>query len=323
MRSPGWGVFSVPETKSQAIRFDALGFALLSLAIGALQLMLDRGQLLDWFESPEIWVEATLAALCFYLFVVHMLTSTQPFLTPAIFRDRNFVTGLLFIFIIGIVLLATMVLLPPFLQQLVGYPVAATGMVLAPRGLGTMLAMIFMGRLVSGVDSRLLLLIGFILVAFSLGQMSGFTDQVNRFTIVWTGFVQGLGLGFVFVPISTLAFGTLPMEHRTEAASLFSLMRNLGSSIGVSMVVSLLARNTQINHGQLSVHINPYNPLLQPERLGAELTEPLTLALLDAEVVRQAALISYLNDFRLMMFICLAVIPLLLLLRKPSSVVPA
>lgn len=311
----------VPETRRSNIRFDAFGFALLSLAIGALQMMLDRGELLGWFESLEIWIEATAAVLCLYMFIVHMLTAEQPFLTPAIFRDRNFVTGLFFIFIIGIILLATMVLLPPFLQHLVGYPVAATGMVLAPRGLGTMISMMAMGRLVDRLDPRFLLLTGFSLISFTLWEMGGFTDEVSRFTLVWTGFVQGLGLGFVFVPLSTLAFATLPMEHRTEAASLYSLLRNIGSSIGVSIVVSLLARNTQVNYAQLGMHINPYNPLLWEGNLsaGGPLDDPSALAMLSAEVGRQASLISYLNDFKLMMAICLLAIPLLLLLRVPRQ----
>jgi DHA2 family multidrug resistance protein len=314
----------VPETKRQEIRFDAFGFALLSIAIGSLQMMLDRGEHLGWFDSPEILIEAGLTVVCLYMFVVHMLTADKPFLTPAVFTDRNFVTGLFFIFVVGIILLATMALMPPFLQHLMGYPVAATGMVLAPRGVGTMVSMLLIGRLVSRFDPRLLLLIGFGLISFSLWEMSRFTMDVSRFTIVWTGFVQGLGLGFVFVPMSTIAFGTLPVEHRTEAAGMYSLMRNLGSSIGVSIVVSLLARNTQINHAQLATHISPYNPLLQ-NRLadGVALTDPALLARLNEEVTRQAALISYLNDFYLMMFITLAVIPLLLLLRPPPRAAAA
>lgn len=313
------GVFAfVPETKRQNLRFDAFGFALLSLAIGALQMMLDRGHHLGWFDSTEVWIEAVVTVLCLYMFVVHMFTADKPFLTPALFADRNFVTGMCFIFIVGIILLATMALMPPFLQSLLGYPVATTGMVLAPRGIGTMITMLAMGRLVNRVDPRLLLTIGFGLIAVSLWEMSRFTDDVSRFTIVWTGFIQGLGLGFVFVPMSTLTFGTLPMEHRTEAASLYSLMRNMGSSIGVSIVVTLLARNVQINHAQLAEHINPYNRLLWQNGVGERLADPGTLALLNAEVNRQAALISYLNDFKLMMFIALATMPLLVLLRPPQ-----
>jgi len=184
-----------------------------------------------------------------------------------------------------------------------------------------MLAMLVIGRLVSRVDPRILLLVGFSLIAFTLWEMGRFTDEVSRFTLVWTGFAQGVGLGFVFVPMSTLAFATLAMEHRTEAASLYSLLRNIGSSIGVSIVVSLLARNSQINYAQLGVHINPYNPLLWEGTLaaGGALDDPAVLAMLSGEVSRQAALISYLNDFRLMMVICLLAIPLLLLLRVPRS----
>jgi len=315
----------VPETEPRALRFDVFGFALLSLAIGALQLMLDRGESQDWFQSPEILIETGLAITALLMFIVHMLTARQPFLTPVMFRDRNFITGLIFIFIVGIILFATMVLLPPFLQNLMGYPVLLTGLLLAPRGIGTMLAMMLVGRLIARMDPRILIFCGFCLISFSLWEMTTFNTDVSRFTLIWTGVMQGFGLGLVFVPLSTITFATLAPQHRTEAASMFSLIRNIGSSIGISLVISLLARNTQINHAQLAEHINPFNPLLRSGEL--ILTDPRTaptlLAMLDAEVNRQAAIISYLNDFRLMMFATLIAIPLLPLLRRPLQSAPA
>ncbi|HET6221846.1 MAG TPA: DHA2 family efflux MFS transporter permease subunit [Dongiaceae bacterium] len=297
--------------------FDFFGFAMLSLAIGALQLMLDRGELKDWFGSTEIIIEAALAALGLYLFLVQMATAERPFLDPHLFKDRNFVTGLLFIFLVGVVLLATLALMPPFLQNLMGYPVITTGLALAPRGIGTMIAMLIVGRLVGRLDARLLILAGLSLTALSLWEMAGFTTDVGQWTIVRTGIVQGLGLGFIFVPLSTLTFATLRPQQRTEAAGLFSLMRNIGSSIGVSAVTSLLAQYTQINHATLAEHVSPYNPQIQAGTLPAP-WDPSTmsgLAALDAEVTRQAATIGYLNDFRLMMYMMLGSIPLLLLLR--------
>jgi DHA2 family multidrug resistance protein len=313
-------LFFVAETRrDHGRRLDWFGFAMLSIGIGALQLMLDRGETKGWFGSTEIVVEAALAGLGLYLFVVQMATAPRPFLEPRLFRDRNLVVGLLFIFVIGIILLATLALMPPFLQNLMGYPVVTTGLVLAPRGIGTMLAMMVVGRLVGRVDARALIFAGLAVTALSLWEMAGFTTDVDQWTIVRTGIVQGVGLGLIFVPLSTVTFATLAAELRTEATAMFSLLRNLGSSIGVSIVTALLAQFTQINHATLAEHITPFNPLLQSPALPESLNPatPAGLAALNDAITRQAATIGYLNDFRLMMYVVLAALPLLLLLRKP------
>ncbi|HVR67073.1 MAG TPA: DHA2 family efflux MFS transporter permease subunit [Verrucomicrobiae bacterium] len=310
----------VPETKRDAGRgFDFFGFAMLSLGIGALQLMLDRGEVQGWFGSTEIILEACLAGLGIYLFLVQMLTAERPFLEPRLFKDRNLVVGLLFIFVIGIILLATLALMPPFLQGLMGYPVITTGMVLAPRGIGTMIAMIVVGRIVGRVDARVLIFAGLALTALSLWEMAEFTTDVSQWAIIRTGVVQGLGLGLIFVPLSALTFATLAPELRTEATGLFSLMRNLGSSIGVSIVTALLSQFTQINHAQIGEHISPFNPMMAPSLLPPFLdpSTPQGIAALNAMVTQQAATIAYLNDFRLMMYVVLAALPMLLLLRRP------
>ena len=310
----------VPETVKQVgRRFDAFGFVLLSVCIGALELLLARGQSQDWFSSSEIITEAVICLLCFYMFIVHMMTAERPFLEPGLFRDRNLVTGLFFIFLVGIILLTTLALLPPYLQDLMDYPVLTTGYVLAPRGVGTMIAMLLVGRLIPRMDARLLILNGLILTAISLWQMSGFNTQVSEWLIVQTGVVQGLGLGFIFVPLSTLAFATLEVRFRTEGTAMFSLMRNIGSSIGISIVFELLARNTQINHMVLAEHITPFNLNLKMGQIGHfwNLTNGSGLAAVNAEVSRQAAVISYLDDFHLMMYVALLAVPLLLLLRQP------
>jgi DHA2 family multidrug resistance protein len=312
----------VPETERDRTRpFDFFGFALLGLAIGALQIMLDRGELKDWFGSAEIMTYAALAGLGLYMFLVHMVTAERPFLDPALFRDRNLSTGLFFIFVVGIVLLATLALLPPFLQDLMGYPVLTTGLVLAPRGVGTMIAMLLVGRLISRMDPRAFIVLGLLLAAQSLWAMAGFTTEVDIWTIVRTGLTQGLGLGFIFVPLSTLTFATLPVHLRTEGAGMFSLMRNLGSSIGISVVETLLARNTQINHSALAANISPFNPVLRGPGMPPEwsLDSAHGLAALNTEITRQAATIAYLDDFRLMMYVMLIAVPLVVLLRRPQS----
>ncbi len=298
--------------------FDFFGFAMLSLGVGALQLMLDRGGEVDWFSAVEIWIELGLAITGFWVFAVHMAMSENTFLDPKIFRDRNFVTGLVFIFVIGVILLASLALLPPMLARIYGYPTITTGLVMAPRGVGTMISMLLVGRLVWLVDNRYLVVAGLLLTAISLYYMTGFTPQMDAFLIVSTGVVQGLGLGLVFVPLSTVAFATLAPQHRTDAASLFSLVRNIGSSIGISIVTVLLTRNVQINHAELSTNITPFNPNLVALSPGAAAGNPAALSQVDGLVNIQSLMISYIDDFKLMMIVSLCAIPLALFLRKPK-----
>ncbi|WP_075608330.1 DHA2 family efflux MFS transporter permease subunit [Alteromonas pelagimontana] len=311
----------VPETELDlSRRFDLTGFALLGISIGALQMMLDRGQSQDWFGSSEIIVECILTVLAFYLFVVHIFTKDKPFIEPAIFKDRNFSVGLIFIFLVGIILLATMALLPPFMQNLMGYPVVDVGYVLAPRGLGTMIAMITVGKLSGKVDTRYMIFFGLLLICFSLWEMTLFTAEVDAFEIVRTGVIQGLGLGFVFVPLSTISFATLHAHYRNEGTALFSLMRNIGSSIGISIVMTYLAQSTQKNHAVFSEFINPYNfAFMQSVEQGVNATSAQGLATVNEMITSQAMTLGYLQDFRLMMWITLAAIPLLLLLKAPAK----
>ncbi|HWZ72464.1 MAG TPA: DHA2 family efflux MFS transporter permease subunit [Casimicrobiaceae bacterium] len=306
----------MPETELRKSRFDFFGFTALSFAIGSFQLMLDRGQLKDWFSSTEIWIEAIVAGLGFYLFVVHMLTTSKPaFVSPALFKDRNFVTGNVFIFVVGVVLFATLALLPPLLQDLLNYPVVLTGLVTAPRGIGTLAAMFIVGRLMGIVDTRLIIAVGFGLTAFSLWQMTGFYLQMDTPLVVWSGLAQGLGTGFVYVPLAAITFATLSPEFRNEGTALFSLVRNVGSSVGISVVETLLTRNTQMMHSRLGEQITPYNDALhsQPPTV---LSTTHGLAMLNHSVNDQAAMIAYNNDFKLMMVLTLCAIPLVLLLRR-------
>jgi DHA2 family multidrug resistance protein len=303
-------------------RFDLTGFALLSLSIGALQMMLDRGESLDWFASAEVQVEGILAGLAFYLFLAHIFTSrTQPFIEPQLFKDRNFSVGLLFIFVVGIVLLATMALMPPFMQNLMGYPVLDVGYLLAPRGIGTMIAMMTVGKLSGKVDARYLILLGLVLTSVSLWEMTLFTADSTGTDIVRTGMIQGLGLGFIFVPLSTITFSTLDARYRNEGTALFSLMRNIGSSIGISVVITYLAQQTQANHAAFANAITPFNQALRGAvDAGAyDLSSTQGLVTLNNLVSREAMTLAYLQDFRLMMWIVLAAIPLVMLLSAPKK----
>ncbi len=306
---------SLPTDETQQTRFDWRGFAFLAIGIGALQLFLDRGEQQDWFGSVEIQIELALAFLGFYLYWVHWKFSAKPFLNLGLFADRNFFASNVFIFVLGVVLFATMALLPPFLQNLMNYPVVTTGILLAPRGVGTLIAMMMVGRLMArGADARVLACIGMLLTAFSLWQMMHFNLEVPQHLIISSGIIQGLGLGLVFVPISTVAYSTLPMTARTEAAGIFSLTRNIGSSVGISIVMTLLSRNTQVNHAEIASRLTPFGdnmaqlPAIYRSAAGG-------LSALNGEVTRQAGGIAFLNDFWLMMVMTLVAIPLLLLLK--------
>jgi DHA2 family multidrug resistance protein len=309
----------LPKVPKRLRGFDFFGFAMLSLGVGSLQLMLDRGAEVDWFSAVEIWLELGLAITGFWVFLIHLVTNRDTFIDPKIFADRNFATGLVFIFVVGVILLSSMALLPPMLSQLFNHSTTLTGLVMAPRGVGTMISMILVGRLVQKFDARLLVVTGLLLTAWSLHMMTEFSPQMDDHLIIWSGVIQGLGLGLVFVPLNTVAFATLDMRYRTDGAALFSLVRNIGSSIGISIVTVLLTRNIQINHAELSTAINPYNPNLAAVLPGAVGGDPTALSQLDALVNSQAAMISYIDDFKLMMLVTLAAIPLALLLRKPRS----
>jgi len=308
----------LPSVARRIRNFDFFGFAMLSLGVGALQLMLDRGGEVDWFSAVEIWIELGLALTGFWVFIVHMVTAEHPFIDPKIFLDRNFATGLVFIFVIGVILLASLALLPPMLSTIFGYPTITTGVVMAPRGVGTMISMLIVGRIVRIVDPRILVVVGLLLTAQSLYTMSGFSPQMDFWPIISTGIVQGLGLGLVFVPLSTVAFATLEARYRTDATALFSLVRNIGSSIGISIVTVVLTQNIQVNHAELGAFINPFNPNLWAASPGAAMGDPTALAQINGLVNIQAMMISYVNDFKLMMGVTLLALPLVFLLRKPK-----
>jgi MFS transporter, DHA2 family, multidrug resistance protein len=315
-----WGVARyLPENKPQNERLDVFGFIALSVAIGMLQMFLDRGEQLDWFSSAEIGIEAALSAIAFAFFVAHTWTTDGiSFFNRALLKDRNFVTGMMFAFIVGMILYGTMALLPSFLQGLMDYPIVYTGIVTAPRGVGTMLAMMVVGRITNKVDVRLIMAVGFGLTALALWQMTRMTLQMDSTLVVVSGFVQGLGVGFTFVPLSTVTFATLAPSLRNAGTPIYSLLRNIGSSVGISVVTMLLAEHAATAHVRIvedmgvgSALLGSLPQALDPSGLG-------TLAAVNAEVTRQATLIAYLGDFKMMMVMAVVAIPLLLLIRRPA-----
>ena len=301
--------------------FDFMGFANLSLAIGALQMLLDRGELKDWFGSTEIWIEAAISGVAFYLFIVHTVTTIdRSFLNRDLLKNLNFTVGTVLMFMVGLIMNGTLALLPTMLQDLMYYPVLTTGLVTAPRGIGSMIAMFVVAPLINRVDNRLIILFGLLLTAVSMWQMTGFSLYMGMAPVIVSGLLRGFGLGCTFVPLNTIALSNLPRHILTQGTGLRSLMRNLGGSIGIAILEALLAENTQIVHARLVEQLRPDNPLAQAPYLVApfSLTTPSGIAALNAEVTRQAAMVAYVNDFALMMVVATGSIMLLLLVRPTS-----
>jgi DHA2 family multidrug resistance protein len=316
----GIALFLQDTKRNASLNFDWIGFAVLSLGIGALQLMLDRGEQIDWFNSLEVVAEAVLAGLGLYLFIVHMRYAEKPFIPPRIFKDLNFTVGFLVMFTIGMVLLASSALLAPYLQTLAGYPVREAGLLMAPRGVGTMIAMMVAGRFVNKVDPRLLILFGIFSLAFSFWEMTSWTPDIAISTLVWVTMVQGFGLGFVFIPLNVIAFATLAPDLRTDGTALFSLVRNVGSAIGISIMSFMLAQNTQVMHAQIAEAVTPFNRMLHSGGAFFAWNSGAVGGMggLNAEITRQALSIAYVDDFKLMFWVCIPIAFLLLLMKRPS-----
>ncbi|HSU04507.1 MAG TPA: DHA2 family efflux MFS transporter permease subunit [Acetobacteraceae bacterium] len=319
-------VLFMPRTSPKLdLRFDWRGFTVLALGVGALQMMLDRGQEQDWFSSGEIITEAVLAGIGFYLFIVHMLTARRPFLSPALFRDRNFICSVSMTFCISMVMLATSALLAPYLQELADYPVFTAGIALAPRGLGTMGAMFFASWLANHVDQRKIMAVGLTVLGFALHQMSGWTPDVTESQMMVTLVVQGFATGLIFNPMTVVAFLTLPANLRGEATALQALARNLGAAIGISVTTFTLSRSAQTMHADIAANITPFDRILQGTGAVARFYNPATphgAAALNQEINRQAQIIAYNNDFHMMAFIVIPALLLLLLLRRVTRPSP-
>jgi MFS transporter, DHA2 family, multidrug resistance protein len=315
-------LFFMPKSYGNfALKFDWIGFGVLSLGIGGIQMMLDRGQDQDWFSSREIITEAVLGGLGAYLFIVHMLTAKKPFIPPVLFTDRNFAAGLSMMFTVGTILVSSSSLMAPWLQNLANYPVETAGLIMAPRGVGTMAAMMICGRLANKMDPRWLMGGGILALSWSMYQMTGWTPDVAQWRIMSTIVVQGAGLGFVFLPLQVMAFSTLSPQFRTDGASLFSLFRNMGAAIGVSVTSALLTHNTQILHEQIGALVTPFNRALQDGAMIARLWNPAQVhgaSVLDRMVNQQAQIIAYIDDYRMMVFSTLISLVLLTVMRRPK-----
>ena len=317
----GMMAFLPDSLRSGAQKFDWFGFGTLSLAIGAFQILLDRGEIKDWFGSSEIVTEALIAASAFYLFLVHTFTTSRPFVRPALFHDRNFTAGVIFSVVAFITLYASLALQPPYLQDMMNYPVLTAGLVMGPRGIGTMIATIIVGRFVGKIDTRMLLAVGLGLSAWAFYVMTSWTPDVSEREIIVTGLVQGAGFGTLFVPMSAVTLSTLSPEDRADGASIFSLSRSIGSSVGISAFTALLTTNTQVNHADISANITAVNRALGNPGV-AQFWSPFTAAgraALDSLVTQQAQIVAYIDDYKLLLIATLALFGLLVIFKKSSG----
>ena len=321
----GLMIFMDETKKDVALRFDWFGFAALAVGIGSLQLALDRGEQLGWLESSEIIAEFIVSAIGFYYFFAHSFTTSRPFIQFTLFKDRNFVTGCIFMAVMGLVLYSTMALASPYLQNVIGYPIITAGVLLASRGCGTFVAMMMVGRLMRYIEARTLIVSGLGLTALSLFYMTGWTDQTGVPEIVTLSIIQGFGFGLVFVPLSTVAFLTLPNNLRTDGTSMLTLMRNVASSIGISVVIAQLTEGSRRVYAILSEHVNPFNHAMQmPDVTGMiNLNTDQGRAMADAMVGLQAQIIAFSQDYQLVMLFILVTIPFAIMIGSTKTALRA
>src|SRR5262245_11325687 len=310
-------------------RVDYLGFGLMVVFLGSLQLMLDRGQEVDWFAAPWVRWCALVAAAGFVGFVVRELTAEHPIVNLWVLANRNFAIGTALITVLGVVLYGTTAMLPLFLQTLLGYPALQSGLAVSPRGLGALTCSIIVGRLIGRADSRFLIRIGFTLAGSSALLYSHMNLDIAQRDVVWTSLLNGFAGPLIFVPLTTTAMGTLTREQMGQGTGIFNLMRNIGAGIGIAAVTTLLTRGTQAHQARLVTHLTPYDPAYQrwledtqahlAPQVGATSAAPAALGLLYRMLVRQATLLSFLDTFRLLALLSLACLPLVFLFRRIRS----
>jgi DHA2 family multidrug resistance protein len=300
--------------------FDFLGFAALISFIASVQLMLDRGPSVDWFTATEIWIYLVVAVISLWVFVIHSLTVLHPFFDRRLMANRNFVAATFFGFMIGMLLLSSVALMPPIMQGLLGYSAYASGILSIPRGVGALTALFVVGRLVGRFDPRLILGAGMVLTMAAAWQMTHFDLMMGAGPIAFSGVLQGFGVGVMFVPMNTLAFATVPLSLRAEASSINTIVRNMGSSVGISVMQALAVANTQVVHQAMADRLDPSNPVVAAGLPRAY--DPGTVAglsILNDEITQQAMMVAYLDDFRLMVVIIFCCFPLLILMRPPRA----
>jgi DHA2 family multidrug resistance protein len=314
-------VFMDETRRDRELRFDWFGFTALAVGIGSLQIALDRGEQLGWLQSNEIIAEFIIAVIGFYYFFAHSLTTAKPFIQFALFKDKNFVGGCVFMTVMGVVLFSTMALASPHLQNVIGYPVITAGLLLASRGCGTFVAMMMVGRMMRHIEARTLIITGLSITCVSLFYMTAWTDQTGVNEILVISIVQGFGFGLVFVPLSTVAFLTLPNHLRTDGTSMLTLLRNVASSIGISLVISQLTEGTRHNYAVLSQHVNPFNHALQmPDvRSMIDLGTDKGRAMMDGIVNLQAQIISFSQDYQMVLIFTLCAIPLTVMIGSSKA----
>lgn len=317
----GLMIFMDETEGNTALKFDWFGFIALAIGIGSIQMMLDRGEQLGWFGSPEIVMWAIAGGVGFYYFLAHSLTTAQPFVRFEVFKDRNFLTGCLFMVVMGAVLFSTLALMSPFLQQVMGYPVMDAGLLMATRGVGTFIAMMSVGRIMRHVEARTLIFVGLAMMGVTLWGSSYFTNDTSAWTIASYNMMQGFSFGLVFVPMNTVAFMTLAPHLRTDGTSILTLARNIASSIGISMVIAELTRNTTANHAVLSESINPFRAALQMPSVASvlDLATDAGRAMADQIVNLQAQIIAYSDDFRLLVVLTVLSLPLVLMIGSTKA----
>ena len=321
----GLMAFMDETSQNSELRFDWLGFGALAIGIGALQVALDRGEQLGWLESNEIIAEFIIAGVGFYYFFAHSFTTDRPFIQFALFKDKNFLGGCVFMTVMGLVLYSTMALSSPYLQNVIGYPIITAGVLLASRGCGTFVAMMLVGRMMRFIEARTLIISGLSITALSLFYMTAWTDQTSATEIVTISIVQGFGFGLVFVPLSTVSFLTLPSHLRTDGTSMLTLLRNVASSIGISIVIAQLTEGSRRVYAILSEHINPFNHAMQMPDVSNLLNMHTDggRALADVMVALQAQIIAFSHDYQLVMMFILGSIPLALMIGSTKAALRA
>jgi DHA2 family multidrug resistance protein len=314
-------VFMDETKKNRELRFDWFGFAALAVGIGSLQIALDRGEQLGWLESNEIIAEFIVSVVGFYYFFAHSLTTAKPFIQFAIFKDRNFIGGCVFMAVMGLVLFSTMALSSPYLQNVIGYPIITAGLLLASRGCGTFVAMMLVGRLMRYIEARTLIISGLSLTCLSLFYVTGWTDQTGVSEIVTLSIVQGFGFGLVFVPLSTVAFLTLPNNLRTDGTSMLTLMRNVASSIGISVVIAQLTEGSRRVYAVLNEQVTPFNHAMQmPDVRGMiDMNTDNGRAMADVMLSLQAQIIAFSQDYQMVMLFTLCAIPLAIMIGSTKA----